>query len=291
MGNFALFIKLALIGVGVLLVLAAVVVGIGNISFKRAFNGKVGRLFKDQPKAERAVITEEDIKDLPEPVQRFLRYTKVIGKKRVATVRLKQKGFMRPKPDGNWIPLEAEQFFAVDNPGFVWKGSLTMAPLLTMSAQDMYLNGTGNMHVKVMSTITAVNAKGKDMDKASLLRYLSEMSWFPTSFVSDKVKWEPIDAQSARASITDHGITVSGVFTFNDKGELIYFAAERARDVGGGKLVKTKWIADSPVREYRTINGMHIQVKGQASWHLDSGEYTYIKLDLTDIEYDNPTLY
>jgi hypothetical protein len=54
-----------------------------------------------------------------------------------------------------------------------------------------------------MSVINIVNAKGKEMDEASLMRYFNEMKWFPSSLVSDNVKWEAIDASSARSTLTD----------------------------------------------------------------------------------------
>lgn len=282
-------IKFSAAAVGAAVAVAAIVVGIGNLNFNRAFKSKVERLFGNQPRVERTIITEADIKDLPEPVQRYLRYTGVIGKERVATVRLKQKGAMRLKPDANWVPLEAEEYYTVDNPGLVWFGRLTVAPLFKVAAQDMYMEGNGNMHIKVLSTVTVADAKGKEMDEASLVRYFNEMMWFPTALVSDKVKWEPVDSNSARATMTDHGISVSAVFFFDDEGKLTNFVAERGRDIGGGKLVKTKW--STPITDYKTFNGLRLPSKGEAIWHLDSGEYSYIRLEITDIEYDNQSLY
>lgn len=289
MGNLNSALKFSAIALGALTVSAVVAVGIGNAGFNRTFKEKVEQLFKHQQKAERKIITEEDITDLPEPVQRYLRYTGVIGKERVSTVRLKQTGFMRPKPDGKWVPLEAEEYYTADSPGFVWMGRLTMAPLMTVSAQDMYTDGKGNMHIKLLSTVTVADAKGKEMDEASLMRYFNEMMWFPTAYVSDRVKWEPIDESSARATMTDHGITVSAVFHFDGEGRITNFVAKRGYDTGGGKLVMKTW--STPITEYATINGLRLPVKGEAIWHLDSGEYSYIRLEITDIEYDKPELY
>jgi len=289
MRNSTSVIKFSAAAIGAAMALAVIAIEIGNISFNRTFKSKIEHLFENQPEAERTIITETDIKDMPEPVQRYLRYTGVIGKERVTTVRLKHRGAMRLKPDANWVPLEAEEYYTVDDPGFVWFGRITMAPLLTVSAQDMYMEGRGNMHIKALSTVTITDAKGKEMDESSLMRYFNEMMWFPTSFVSDRVKWEPIDANSARATMTDSGITVSAVFYFDEEGRLTNFVAERGRDIGGGKLVKTKW--STPVTDYKSFNGLLLPSKGEAIWHLDSGEYSYIRLEITDIEYNNPSLY
>jgi len=250
----------------------------------------VAKLFSSQSKVERKVVTEDDIRDLPEPVQRYLRYTGIIGRQRAAFVRLKQTGAMRPKPDGKWFPLKAEEYYTVDNPGFVWKGRMAIAPLISAEAQDMYLNGQGNMHVKLISAINIVNAKGKDMDEASLMRYFNEMQWFPSSLVSGNVKWEAIDANSARSTLTDRDMTVSALFCFDKEGKITNFIAERGRSTDGGKVVRTTW--STPISEYGTYgNGLRLPSKGEAIWHLDSGEFSYIKLEITEVEYDNPSLY
>jgi hypothetical protein len=269
---------------------AVIVAAIGRLAFTIAFREKVKKLFESQSEIGRTVITEDDIKDFPESVQRYLRYTGVIGRPRVAFVRLRQSGAMRPKPDGKWFPLRAEEYYTVDNPGFVWKGCLAFAPLFSAIAQDMYLNGQGTMHVKLLSIFTVVNAAGKEMDEASLMRYFNEMQWFPTSLVSDKVQWSALNANSARATLTDRGLSVSAVFCFDPEGRITNFIAERGRSTDGGQLVRTKW--STPISEYGMYaNGLRLPSKGEAVWHLDSGAYSYIKLEITDVEYDTPSLY
>ena len=283
-------LELLFISALLLTVTAVIVVAIAARNFNKTFIQKVAKLFSSQSKVEDKVVTEDDIRDLPEPVQRYLRYTGIIGRQRAAFVRLKQTGAMRPKPDGKWFPLKAEEYYTVDNPGFVWKGRMAIAPLISAEAQDMYLNGQGNMHVKLMSAINIVNAKGKEMDEASLMRYFNEMQWFPSSLVSGNVKWEAIDANSARSTLTDRGMTVSALFCFDKEGKITNFIAERGRSTDGGKVVRTTW--STPISEYGTYgNGLRLPSKGEAIWHLDSGEFSYIKLEITEVEYDNPSLY
>ena len=141
------------------------------------------------------------------------------------------------------------------------------------------------MHVKLLSTFTIVNAVGKEMDEASLMRYFNEMQWFPTSLVSGHVKWDAIDANSACATLTDRGMSVAAVFCFDKEGRITNFIAERGRSTEGGKLVRTKW--STPISAYRMYgNGLRLPSKGEAVWHLDSGPFSYIKVDITDVEYD-----
>ena len=76
----------------------------------RAFPGRAG------------VVTEEMLAGLPEPVRRYLRYTGVVGRPVPGTIRLHQEGRMRPGPGQPWLPLEAEEHYSVQPPGFVWVG-------------------------------------------------------------------------------------------------------------------------------------------------------------------------
>jgi hypothetical protein len=83
---------------------------------------------------------------------------------------------------------------------------------------------------------------------------------------------------------------VSAIFSFDNDGRITNFVAERCRSDDKGRLVRTKW--STPISEYKQYdNGMRLPSKGEAVWHLDSGEYSYIKIEVTEIEYDNPRLY
>ena len=72
---------------------------IGNTTFKRKVNSEVEKLFKERKDVKPEVVTEDNIKGLPEPVHRYLRNSQIIGKDKIQTVILKQKGFMRMRED------------------------------------------------------------------------------------------------------------------------------------------------------------------------------------------------
>ncbi len=108
--------KIILIVLGVIIVLMTSSIFIGNTTFKRKVNSEVEKLFKERKDVQTEVVTEDDLKGLPEPVQRYLRNSQIIGKDRIQTVRLKQKGFMRMKEGQKWMPLEAEEYYTTDPP-------------------------------------------------------------------------------------------------------------------------------------------------------------------------------
>lgn len=277
-------ITLSTFGIFVLLVTSSVV--IGKITFKRKINNEVKEIFENSQKAKAEIITQADIKGLPEPVQKYLRYTQVIGKKEIRTVRLKQKGMFRRNVDQKWMPLKAQEYYTINPPAFIWYGNVKVTPLFSITARDRYFEGKGNMIIKLLSLLKVADAKGKEIDEASLIRYLNEIMWFPTAYLNSNIRWESIDDNSAKATISDRGLTVSAILYFNENGEMTNFVAERLCSVTGKK---EKW--STPISEYEEIKGIRIPTKGEAIWHLSSGDFSYFKLDSIDVGYNNTSIY
>ncbi|GAB4030240.1 hypothetical protein GCM10028809_22720 [Spirosoma gilvum] len=91
-----------------------------NLRFERQANQDAQQLLK-QAESDSTLITTDMLADLPTPVKQWLEKAGIVGKEKIHTVRLRQEGLMRTRPDGKWMPAEAEQYFTVDQPGFVWK--------------------------------------------------------------------------------------------------------------------------------------------------------------------------
>jgi hypothetical protein len=131
-------------------------------------------------------ITQAQVLELPDVMQRYLRYAGVVEKEPIHTVRLKQQGFMRTQPDQKWIPLVAEQYFTTTPPAFVWNCTMRPFPLAWISVTDLFTGGHGRMIIKLLSFITVGNAHGPEIDQGELQRYLAEMiCMLRKSFVKD----------------------------------------------------------------------------------------------------------
>jgi len=283
--------KAALISLVVLvsvILLVIIVTFIANTLFNQSVTKEVNGLFNSQVENKKEVIQKSDLAGLPLCVQRWLEHAQVIGKEKISTVRLKQKGLMRLKEDGPWIPADAEQYFIVDKPGFVWKVKVRMAPLLYFTGMDKYYEGKGTMKIKVLSVIPIVNAAGPEMNQGSLLRYLAETMWFPTAALNYYIKWQEIDAHSARATMSYGGVTASGVFTFNEKGEVVTFIAQRYRELDG-KYVLQDW--GGITKGYGEFNGIRIPNKTDIIWRTETGDFNWFKCEITDIEFNKPVIY
>jgi hypothetical protein len=228
------------------------------------------------------VVTEEMLADLPEPVRRYLRYTGVVGKPFPGIIRLRQTGQMRLGPGQPWVPLDAEEHYSVQPPGFVWAGTARLGPLPVARARDMYAEGTGRMLVKVASLWPVADASGEQMDQAAMMRYLSEMIWFPAAFLAGNISFEPVDDFSARVTLTDHGRTAAGTLFFDLEGRVSDFVAERYRTADASS--PETW--STPVTGYGEFEGLRLPARGKAIWKLPGGDLEYIDVTVTDLHYD-----
>jgi hypothetical protein len=156
------------------------------------------------------VVTAAMLDALPPPIRRYLLYTGVGGAPLVRTVYLRQKGAMRQSTTQPWLPLDAEQYYTVQPPGFVWSGTLRFGPLPLARARDRYAEGRGNMLIRAGGIIPIADATGVQLDQGAMMRYLSEMIWFPTAFRGDNVCFEAVDDKSARVTLLDHGRSAAG---------------------------------------------------------------------------------
>jgi len=277
--------KKILLILGAVMVIIVLVITIGKISFDKKVTGEVGILTEEGSKTPSKTFSFDDLEGLPEPVQRYFKYVLKDGQEHIKFTRLKQVGEFRMKENQPWMPVHAEQYFTTEDPAFIWRVKLAMAPFIWIEGRDIYHQGRGNMLIKLLSTITVADAKGSEMDISSLIRFLSEAPWFPTALLpGDYIAWEEIDSDSARVVIRDKGYTASGIFTFNEKGEILRFVTNDRYMEAGGKYFKEKWTAH--YREYREFEGMNIPTEGEVEWNLSGRDLQYAKLTITDIQYN-----
>ena len=234
-------------------------------------------------------VHPSDDADVPAPVQRYLEAIGIDGQPAIRSVRLKQRGQMRTSPEGAWIPIEAEQYISTDPPGFVWLAKTRIMGVIPMWVRDKFTAGHGEMWIRPLGLITAARSSGPEVDQGTMLRYLAEMAWFPTAFLpSENLQWQAIDDRSARAVFTLGEQSVAATFEFGDSGLIERVEAQRYYDTGDGYELK-RWSGIHA--DYQDVDGVRIPTGAELTWHLDDGDFTWLKLEITDVEFDHPTRY
>lgn len=255
--------------------------------FKKNVEKEVKQLFESVD-AKPAIVSSEDLKGLPTCVQKWQTYSEIIGKEKIISVRSRQTAKMRLTKNKAWLPLEAEQYFTTEDPGFIWKAKVKAAPCIHISGDDKYVDGKGSMSIKLQSFLPIAESTGIEIDQGSLLRYLAEMVWFPSAVLNDYVKWKEVDDYSAEATMTYGGVEAAGTFTFNNKGEVIQFEAERYGEFNGAYSLETWSIT---MGNYQFVEGIKVPTEGQITWKLKDGDFLWYTFTVEDIQYNFPQVY
>lgn len=265
--------------IGAILGLLVLSIGAGRIQMQRQTDREIDALLARGSRS-RQPITESDLAGLPAPVARWMRWSGVVGSPPAAFVRLRQSGRFQMEGRG-WFPFSADQYFTTSPPVFLWRVKMTMLPLVAVYGLDRYQDRTGGMQMKVLSLIPVVNKTGGGLDQGALLRYLGETIWFPSGALAPFIKWEEIEADSAKATMDYGGTVASAVFYIDAEGRPARIEAERYND-SREKLLP--WIAEST--RYGEFAGIRMPIAGTGSWLFEDGKFTYIDWRITDVDFN-----
>lgn len=276
-------IRNILVILAVILTLLIAISSIANYLFNRSANKEVESLLSKSESADKKKIEEADINRLPGSVQKWLKFSQVLGKERIVKIKVDQKAEMRLKKEQDWMPLTARQYFTTDEPGFIWLAKIKAAPLIHIVGKDKYVDGKGNMLIKIMSLITVADAKGEEIDQGTLLRFLAEAMWFPTAALENYITWKEIDDYSAEATMTYGNVKASGIFTFSESGEIKNYTAQRYKESNGKYSLET-WSVD--VSDYKDFSGIKVPTKGEIIWKLADGDFNWYNFEVLNVEYN-----
>lgn len=229
------------------------------------------------------VTTTADLNQLPECVQRWLIYARVVGKEIPRLAVIKHSGAMRTGQGKGWMPFQAEYLYSLEKPAFIWHVDVQAAPLIHLVGRDMLYRGKGHMLIKLLALFAVADEKGPEIDQGSLLRYLGEMVWFPFGAFQEYITWEAISADSARVTLREAGMSVSGIMTFNEIGQPIQFSAMRYRSENG-RYTLNNWVIN--LHEYQCFDGVNIPSQVEVIWEMSDGPFEWFTARIQDLWYE-----
>lgn len=268
--------RIVFIVIGILLCLTGVLMIFFNLPFSRTkteFDKTVMALTAEADHGEN-VFREEDIDDLPTPVQRYFRYCGYIGKPKMSCVKIyyRDVNFLFGR-DKSAIKIDYTQYDFV-------KGANRIAYIdsstygIPFEGLDSFLDGSGSMKGVLAKQFTLFDQTGKVMDKSGLVTFLSEILIFPNAALQDYIRWEEMDDLHAKATISCYGISAAGVFTFHENGEMLSFVTDdRSAVATDGSSETIKWSV--ACGQYMEENGIKRPTVFQAVWHYDDGDLVY----------------
>jgi hypothetical protein len=105
----------------------------------------------------------EQIKNLPEPVQRYFTFSLEKDQQYVSCIKLKYTAGFHQDENQKWMPVEGEEYLTTERPGFIWIGKISLLPLVLITGIDKYLEEKGTFQIKILSIFTIADApRGKE---------------------------------------------------------------------------------------------------------------------------------
>lgn len=258
----------------------------GFVRQSKRYHAQINRLKTAASSTNDTWVNFSTLENLPPPVKRYFHHVLTDGQPLIKTTWLTQKGTLRTETQSQrWLSFDARHFIAPTAMGFVWKARVS-TPLAThIGVIDSYDGGIGAGRVNLFSAIPiAAAANVPELNSGALHRFLAEAVWYPTALLPQAgVRWSPIDDFSARAELTDRGITVSLDFRFNERGEVIAIYSSGRYGRFGGRYQQVPW--EGHFQNYQAHAGMRIPNYGEVGWYINQTLQIVWKGTISHVEY------
>lgn len=219
-------------------------------------------------------FTEADIAGLPQPVQKYFRYCGYIGTPKMSYIKIAYKDVdFALGNDKPVIKIDYTQYNFVNEPNRIAYVDSSMYGI-PFEGLDSYIDGAGSMKGVIAKLYPLFHQTGKNMDKSSLVTFLSESLIVPAAALQDYIVWESLDDLHAKATINYYGMYASGIFTFNDMGEMICFVTDdREATAMDGTSEKVRW--SIKCSDYQDRDGVKKPTVFRAIWNYAKGDFVY----------------
>lgn len=229
-------------------------------------------------------LAESDIAHLPEPVQRYLRFTQCLGKPKVKTFRVSLTGQLRQDAGSPWMKFSSQQYNAIEKPTrlFFLKAVMKHLPV---TGYHRYREGEASMDIRLLSLFRVQHQTGKEMGVAETVTFFNDMCCMaPATLIDRRITWLDTNGNTVHAAFTTNHITISAWLYFNDEGALVNFVSDdRFALQPDGTLKRYRW--STPLSNYREINGYRLATSAEAIYHYPDSELCYGTFNTTDIGY------
>jgi hypothetical protein len=269
------------------LILAGVVVGFlsqGPTSLRAEYEREAARVLARRGPS--VPISEADLARLPRPLRRYLQASGGEGRERTRNFRARFRGRIRGDPEARWMAFTADQVEAFDEPVRLFYMDATMLGV-PVQVLHVYRGATATMRVRAAGLVTLVDAKGPELDRSETVTLLNDMCLMaPGSLLDPRIRWEEIDARSARAAFTNGTNTVSAELSFDGDGRLVDFASEDRSQASpdGKRFERMRWT--TPLRDQRSFGPWRIGTRAETLWHPEAGAFVYGEFELLDLAHD-----
>jgi hypothetical protein len=232
-------------------------------------------------------VTHEDIEGLPAPVQRYLGFMGVVGKRPTWSFRAHFTGSFRLRPEARWLPCHAWQYNSAATVARIFHMRLRYHHL-PLVVRDTYLHGHGRMSARLFDTFPFVDEADDRIALGELVTYLNDAILLaPSMLLLLATSFREVDRDTFDVTLHDGPRQVSARVFLDVRGAVTTFTTQDRYGndpASPQEMVRARW--STPVRAWRWIGDQPVPASATATWHFDSGDFTYADFALVSLEPD-----
>lgn len=264
------------------IILSVALFGYSARRFYSAYERDVREAMHQLPSVKQDLLTEADIAHLPEPVKRYLRYTKCIGQSKVKRFKIEFRGKMRKDEKSAWMPFTSEQYNFLDAGARLFFMCAEMKNL-PVAGFHRLVEGRATMDIRLFSLFRVQYQEGPEMNIAETVTFFNDMCCLaPATLIDPRIHWAEISEDHVKATFVNQGNSISAELFFNVTGQLINFVSDDRYAADAGK--RLPW--STPLSSYRDINGFRLAGYAEAIYTYPAGDLTYGVFEVVDIIYN-----
>lgn len=233
--------------------------------------------FSEDYQMPKSVITEDDLKVLPEVLQKYFIKNGYLGIDSASYLVFNFKnvdfsmGVNKPNVKINYTAYD----FVKEPIRVAFIDSRMFG--IPFQGIDFCKDGNASMKGILAKHITLFNTHFEIIDSA----YLSECMMHPSLALQDNITYKQLDDYTVEATISKNGVETTGTFHFNENYEMVSFVDEKR--LNSETNTYERWSALTS--NYKVINEINMPTKFQAVWNYADGDFTYFDGDEMEISY------
>lgn len=268
-----------------IIILPVILLAYSGWNFNNQYKTQVTDGFRQLDSQPESLLTEDSINYLPEPVKKYLHYTNSVGKPEIENFRIEFRGKIRKNNQSEWMPFRSEQNNFIETARRLFFMNATMKHL-PVAGFHSFKNGHAFMDIRLLSLFKVQYQSGKEMGKAETVTFFNDMCCLaPATLIDKRIKWLETNGNQVKASFTVNHITITAWLHFNDKGELINFVSDdRYAFEKDNVMKKIPW--ETPLKNYREINGYKLATHAETIYKYPEGDLVYGVFNISSVQYN-----
>jgi hypothetical protein len=251
--------------------------------FDRAVAARLPAVAAEPPDA----VTAADLAPLPAALRRYVERAGAVGRPHVRWFEARFTGRIRNGLGAPWMDLEAEQRTTLDPPARLFFIAASRAGIPFHAYHRLTTEGA-TMRVRVAGLVQVVDARGPEMDRSEAVTFFNDLCVLaPGTLVNAPVRWEELGPRRVRGTFTLGRNSVSATLSFDESGDLVGFVSDdRSMSADGKTFEPHPW--STPLRDHTAFDGGRVARRGQATWSLPAGDFTYGEFVLESLRVGPP---